>query len=240
MVAKPVVLRTFRWETIGKAKEAFREILQTYDLNEKVTNPIHDAMLRELLEQHPRVVEKTGAGVDHFYIGRTQQEDGAVRFWRGRGIWIRRVDLGTVDFGYVAAITGPSPKVDVKDAMRHAVASRRDDFRNRHYASGSARTCFLSGEPLDEKEAQVIYVDPAWEQLTYRFAHGEGGWEQIEVSSGEGSAQIGGRLADADVLCRWLEFYDAYANMELASRSAAVRRPWPDEDSWAPPHQVTE
>ncbi|TFC49057.1 DUF3223 domain-containing protein [Cryobacterium sp. TMT2-17-1] len=234
MVAKPVVLRTFRWETIGKAKEAFRGILHAYDLDEKVTDPTHDAMLRELLEQHPRVEEKTGVGVDHFYIGRTQQEDGAVRFWSGRGIWIRRVDEGTADFGYIAAITGPSPKVDVKDAMRHAVGSRRDDYRESRYASGSDLTCFLSREPLDETDSQVIYVNPAWEQLTYRFAHGEGGWDQIEVSSGDGAAQIGGRLADPGVLRRWLEFFDAHANMELASRSAAARRPWPDEVSWDP------
>jgi hypothetical protein len=73
-------------------------------------------MLRQLLEKHARVQEKNGPGVDHFYIGRTQQEDGAVRFWSGRGIWIRRVDEGTADFGYIAAIAGQSPKVDVKDA----------------------------------------------------------------------------------------------------------------------------
>lgn len=105
MVAKPVVLRTFRWETIGKAKEAFRGILHAYDLDEKVTDPTHDAMLRELLEQHPRAEEKTGVGVDHFYIGRTQQDDGAVRFGADAGfgfaVWMgARLTLG---------ISPPSP-----------------------------------------------------------------------------------------------------------------------------------
>jgi hypothetical protein len=52
----------------------------------------------------------------------------------------------------------------------------------------------------------VIYVNPAWEQLTYQFAHDEGGWNQIEISSGKGAAQIGGRLADPNVLRRWFVF----------------------------------
>lgn len=234
MVAKPVVLRTFRWDTISKAKEAFRAILHTYDLNERITDPTHVKMLHELLEQHPRVQEKTGQGVDHFYVGRTQQEDGSVRHWNGRGIWIRRVDGSPADFGYNAAITGPSARVDAKDAMRHAVSTRRDDYRERRYAGASDVTCFLSGEMLDETDAQVIYVNPTWEQLTYRFALSEGGWEQIKVSSGDGSAQIGGRLSDPEVLRRWLASYDAHANLEIASRSSAARRPWPDETAWDP------
>ncbi|MGX1703411.1 DCL family protein [Microbacterium sp. NPDC055357] len=234
MGAKPVTLRTFRWGTIKEAKAAFQKILRGYGLNEEVTDPVHVAMLHELLERHPRGQEKTGAGVDHFYIGRTQQEDGAVRYWSGRGIWIRRVDGSPADLGYTAALVGPSPKVDAKDAMRHAVSSRRDDYRDSRYVDRSDVSCFLSGEPLDESDAQVIYVDPAWEQITYRFAQAEGGWEQLRVNSGDGAAQIGGRLADPDVLRRWLEFFDAHANMELASRSAAARRPWPDETAWDP------
>lgn len=234
MVAKPVVLRTFRWDTIEKAKEAFRTILYAYEVNEDVTDPTHVAMLFELLERHPRVQEKTGAGVDSFFIARTQQEAGAARHWSGQGIWIRRVDGSTADFGYRAAITGSSPKVDAKDAMRHAVVSRRDDYRESRFASGAVVSCFLSGEPLDEMDAQVIYVEPAWEQLTYAFAQREGGWDQIVVSSGEGGVQIGGRIADADVLSRWLAFFDEHARMELASRSPAARRPWPDEQAWSP------
>lgn len=234
MVAKPVVLRTFRWATITEAKAAFKKILHAYDLDEVIADPTHDAMLRELLEQHQGVREKTGDGVAHFYIARTEQEDGAVKIWSGRGIWIRRVDGSTVDFGYNGAIAGPSAKVDAKDAMRHAVKSRRDDYRESRYASDSEVECFLSGDVLNETDAQVIYVDPAWEQLSYRFAQIEGGWEHLDVSSGNGAAQIGGRLADADVLRRWLDFFDAHANMELASRSAAARRPWPDETAWDP------
>ncbi|MFZ4892865.1 DCL family protein [Plantibacter sp. Mn2098] len=234
MVAKPVVLRTFRWDTISAAKAAFKAILHAYDLDERVSDPLHEAMLRELLEQHQRAQEKTGVGVDSFYIGRTEQLEGSVRYWSGRGIWIRRVDGTTADFGYNAAIAGPSPKVDVKDALRHAVSDRRDRYRESQFVSGSDVTCVLSGEVLDEADAQVIYVDPAWEQLTYRFAQSEGGWECIEVSSGEGDVQIGGRIADPDVLSRWLEFFDAQANFALASRSQAARRPWPDETAWDP------
>ncbi|KAI1693294.1 hypothetical protein Ddc_22950 [Ditylenchus destructor] len=234
MVAKPVVLRTFRWDTITKAKEAFKAILHGYGLNEQITDATHVAMLHELLERHPRVAEKTGAGVDYFYVGRTQQEDGSVKYWNGRGIWIRRVDGSSTDFGYNAAITWPSQKADVKDAFRHAVSPQRDAYREARFLSGDAVACCISGEPIGEADAQVIYVDPTWEQLTFRFAESEGGWDRIAVSAGEGAALIGGRLADPDVLGRWLEFFGCHANMQLASRSAASRRPWSDEKEWSP------
>jgi hypothetical protein len=234
MVAKPVVLRTFRWGTIKEAKAAFKKILHAYDLHDVITDPTHDAMLRELLEQHPGVREKTGDGVEHFYVARTEQEDGAVTYWSGRGIWIRRVDGSSADFGYNGAITGTSARADAKDAMRYAVNPRRKQYRENRYASGSDVTCFLSGEVLNEADAQVIYVNPAWEQLTYRFAQIEGSWEHIVVTSGNGAAQIGGRIADPDVLRRWLDFFNAHADMELASAAAAARRPWPDETAWNP------
>ncbi len=191
-------------------------------------------MLLELLERHPRGREKTGSGVDHFFVGRTEQEDGAVRYWSGRGLWIRRIDGSREDLGYTSVLSGSSPKADAKDAMRHAVSSRRDAYRDSRFEDEASVTCFLSGENLSEANAQVIYVDPAWEQLTYRFAQAEGGWGRLEVSSGGGVAQIGGRLADREVLRRWLQFFDAHANMQLASRSAAARRPWPNETAWQP------
>lgn len=232
MVSKPVLLGAFRWNSIKDAQAAFKAILYGYELDEQVTDPTHIEMLFELLERHPRGPEKTGLGVDHFFIGRT--EDGAVRYRRGRGIWIRRVDGSREDLGYTSVLSGPSAKVDAKDAMRHAVTARRDAYRDRRFEDGTDVFCFLSGESLAEADAQVIYVDPAWEQLTFRFAEDEGGWESIAVSAGGGSAQIGGRLADPDVLRRWLDFFDANANMELASKSAAARRPWADETAWDP------
>lgn len=62
-----------------------------------------------------------------------------------------------------------------KDAMRHAVTARRDAYRDRRFEDGTDVFCFLSGESLAEADLQVIYVDPAWEQLTFRFAEDEGG-----------------------------------------------------------------
>ncbi|MCK8468274.1 DCL family protein [Microbacterium sp. KSW4-16] len=234
MVSKPVVLGSFRWNSIKEAKAAFQHVLLSYELNERITDPTHIEMLFELLERHPRGSEKTGVGVDHFFIGRTEQEDGSIRYWNGRGIWIRRVDGSKEDLGYTSVLSGPSPKADAKDAMRHAVTSRRDAYRDSRYESGEDIACFLTGEDLVEADAQVIYVDPSWEQLTYRFAIEEGGWDRLAVSAGAGVAQIGGRLQDPDVLRRWLKFFDTHAHMELASRSAAARRPWPDETAWEP------
>ncbi len=234
MVAKPVQLRSFRWKSIKEAKEAFRTLLNSYELDQRVNDAVHEQMLRELIEVHPRGPEKIGAGIDYFFVARTEEIGGSISYWSRRGIWIRRVDGTREDLGYTSALSGASHRVDVKDALRHAVADRRDRYRDSRFASGDEVVCVLTARPVIEADAQVIYVDPTWEQLTYRFAQQVGGWHAIEISSAREGGQIGGRIADRKVMALWLDFFDTYANPQIASRSAAAKRRTSKEDDWVP------
>ncbi|GMA91492.1 DCL family protein [Homoserinibacter gongjuensis] len=113
MPAKPVVLDSFAWSTQTAAEAAFRAILRDsgYGVDDDITDPVHDLMLREVLERHPDRDEKAGPGVEAFYIGRTV--DGGRYNVRpdAIGIWIRRVDGTRVDFSYRTAILGAMPRL---------------------------------------------------------------------------------------------------------------------------------
>jgi hypothetical protein len=75
--AKSVVLDSFSWPTRSAAESAFREILRDsgYAEYQPIDDPVHDKMLRELLEGHPDYAEKSSGGVSHFFIGRTRDGD---------------------------------------------------------------------------------------------------------------------------------------------------------------------
>jgi len=57
--------------TVFKSKKAaaeyYRHILYSYKVKEPITKDTHDFMLRALLERHPHIKEKEGAGIIYFY-----------------------------------------------------------------------------------------------------------------------------------------------------------------------------
>ncbi len=234
----PVVLDSFSWPSKTAAETAYRAILRDsgYEVGDRIDDPVHERMLLELLECHPEAGEKTGSGVDYFYIGRTADgshsfavADGAI------GIWIRRVDGSPEDFSYRTAIHSHSPKSDAKEAMRELVDARRLQYRDERFVDGHPVLSDLSGDPFPSRDsAQVIYIDPTWAQLTYAFAMSEGGWAKMPVHSGHGAIRIGSGLEDEAQADRWLEFHEVHAKFGLATASEAARRARSDETAWAP------
>lgn len=235
-VAKPVVLPSFSWGTKKAALDTFRSLHTggLYDVYARISDPIHDLMLRELLDLHPDAAEKIGVGVDHFFVGKTSDGDKFNVRSDATGIWIQRTDGSKVDFSYRTCIISHTPESDAKEGLRLAVEDRRLAYREDRMASGTFSSD-LSGKPFAARDdAQVIYNNPTWGQLAYRFAEREGGWEKILVHSGSGAVQIGSHLMDAGVHVRWLAFYDAYAQPGLATASEAASRPRPAQDAWTP------
>jgi len=193
-------------------------------------------MLTEVLERHPDFEEKVGVGVAEFFIGSTQDAPGVHVGRDAIGIWIRRVDGSTIDFSYITAIRQHSAKSDAKEALRNEVDHRRLAFRDAQFAEDAEPVSTLTDAVIDDRiDAQVIYVNPTWGQLTFRFAEDEGGWAAIPVSPATAvNAAIGSRLADRDQASRWLKFHAQHAVFGLATRSEAAQRSRASEADWMP------
>lgn len=238
MASIPVILDSFQWKTRSSAEAAFRGILRDsgYAVGDTVTDPVHQRMLTEVLERHPDFEEKVGVGVEDFFIGRTQNAPGVHVGRDAVGIWIRRVDGSIIDFSYLSAIRQHSAKSDAKEALRNEVDHRRLAFRDARFAEDCAPVSTLTGVVIDNKnDAHVIYVNPTWAQLTFRFAEDEGGWASIPVAPATPAvAAIGSRLADRDQASRWLKFHAKHAAYGLATRSEAAHRSRSSEADWTP------
>jgi hypothetical protein len=232
----PVVLTSYEWPTRAAAEKHFQSILHDprYRPNDPITDPEQDAQLRELVEMHPDADEKIGIGIDYFFIGLTSDGDRFNVRSGATGIWIRRIDGSPTDFSYLTAIYKHGRKQSVKDALRLAVDDRRMDYREQRFTDGTA-TSDVSGSLLTSRDqAGVVYVAPTWEQLTFRFAESEGGWDAIGVHSGRGEVRVGAELADPQVEDRWLAFHAKHARLALATLSELARRHRTDETAWAP------
>lgn len=236
-MAIPIILDTFQWKSKKAALDAFQQILRGsgYAVYDRVTDEGHDRMLRELVRRHPDAEEKVGAGIDHFFIGKTSDGDLPYVADDAIGIWIRRTDGSAVDFSYQTAIRNDSAMSNAKEGMRRAVEDRRLAYRDRRFAGDGPVTSDVSSTTFGSRaEACVIYITPTWGQLTSRFAEQEGGWQNLLVHSGAGSIQIGSELLDTAVKERWIAFYDRHARPGLATSSESAKRPKQPDSGWAP------
>ena len=236
MMAIPVVTANRSWPSRRAAEKACLHILRNsgYGLSARLTDPEHIAVLTEIVSIHPHAADKIGSGIDHFTIEQMAGAPGQTVSTDAIGFTIHRVDGSRVDFSYVEAIYPSDQKRRVTSALKSAVDDIRLAFRDSRFASGSASSD-VSGELFGSRaEASVIYMEPAFSQLAYRFAEREGGWNAINVDAGTNTAQIGDVLVDPAVRERWRDFFRLHARPILATRSEGARRPRTNETAWTP------
>lgn len=231
-----VVTPNRQWPTRLAAEQACLQILRAsgYAVGARVTNASDIEVLTEILAIHPHAAEKIGPGVDYFAIEQMAGTPGQAVSADSIGFVIHRVDGVRVDFSYVEAIYPSDQKRRVTTALKGAVDDLRLAFRDARFSSGTA-VSDVSGLAFGSRaEASVVYNDPAFAQLAYRFAESEGGWNAIDVESGRSSLQIGDVIVDKAVRQRWRDFYQMHARPTLATKSEGAKRPRVDETAWTP------
>ncbi|WP_412148239.1 DCL family protein [Curtobacterium flaccumfaciens] len=234
-MAHAVDTASHRWPSKTAARADFKRIKDTLAVGDRVVDPIDDSKLREILERHPDYAEKVGDGIAYFFVDLTSRGDKWNVRRGAKGIWIHRTDGSDVDFSYVTCVDGHSPRSDAKEALREAVEDRRLAYRASRFSGAGPAYSDLSGAPISEPhDASVVYLDPTWEQLTFRFAESEGGWASVLVHGGGAGVQIGSSLLDPRVAKRWVEFYATYSKPALALPGEAARRKRSDETAWMP------
>lgn len=116
------------------------------------------AFVLALLERHPSASRKIGCGVKA--VGVVKE-----RVWGTRHFYIRRLDGSGTDFSYMACLTPPTHKAQVKRALRHTVQSDIVDWRCGYfevYADKDGRIpCAVTGRLVLMGESHVDHAPPA-------------------------------------------------------------------------------
>lgn len=97
MPAKPLTVGSLQFTKRGDANAYFRDMLNRYDLGDKLSASDED-IVRALLALHPKSDEKIGCGVTHFSV--RSAEFGSKCFW------VNRSDGTTEKFSFATCIKG--------------------------------------------------------------------------------------------------------------------------------------
>lgn len=94
--AKEVVLGSIRFRTMTLAHQHFQEMLQSYDVDDHVSDEDAELLLA-LLKRHPSYAAKVGVGIARFEV--IEAEFGSQCFA------VRRIDGSYEDFSYKKCIS---------------------------------------------------------------------------------------------------------------------------------------
>jgi hypothetical protein len=103
-MAKPLTIGTRTFDTQAAAVKFIQEVLYRHPLLAPIDGPDH-AFLLDLLNKHPRAVEKIGVGVKHFTVEKAKR--GTQCFY------ITRVDGSRLDFSFGSAWEGKIESVPI-------------------------------------------------------------------------------------------------------------------------------
>lgn len=96
-MVRKIVIETKTFEKAGDATKFFKDILNSYNIGDKVSD--QDALhLKALLDRHDEKEDKIGAGISGFEVN-LPPEDTPNNFSK-RCFWIIRTDGTKIDFSY--------------------------------------------------------------------------------------------------------------------------------------------
>lgn len=78
--------------TKTEAAKTLSLILNSYDISDTLLGEHHMIVL-DILQHHPRAIDKIGAGVENFFVRESP-------VWRGRCFGIKRIDGSEDDFSF--------------------------------------------------------------------------------------------------------------------------------------------
>jgi hypothetical protein len=218
-----IVIGTRCFSSKDAAKKFVRSIVKSYSDYEKISEPAHDAFLRDLIQIHPDAAEKTGAGIDYFAI---KHDD---KTGKTRHFIIHRTDTSLADFSWHCCIDGRDWRKEIIQTLRDAIADDIVAFRNAVFDLGDVR-CAITGQPLSMECADIDHAPP----LTFMCLVDE--WlslrgirlEDINLGPSR-DLQVVYEFADPELRASWKAFHHRRAVLRALNKSVnrSVRKQKP-------------
>ncbi len=196
-------------------KETIKYIqgIQTKYKNGERIDSSDEPFLRDLLNLHPRALEKIGEGISHFSIDPND-------FWKGktRHFKVHRVDGTATDFSFLKCVNGINSDGEALHAMRTAVVDQILEFRDKQFQAGTVK-CPFTREVLAPNTAHVDHVAPdTFEALVFRWLSQEGlAISTISITPSQDN-QVAREMIDHRQRSSWQHFHDMNAHLRLTSK----------------------
>jgi hypothetical protein len=146
---RPTIIGTQSFSGVGDAKEFARNIVARY-ADGAMASPEDHEFLCDLLELHPRCMEKVGVGVRGFKF------DCNPEYTNTRTIFVVRTDGSETDFSWIKWVDGETPERLIKAALRNAVMDQIIVFKQEEFSKG----CIVCPHPGEELSWQLPGTQP--------------------------------------------------------------------------------
>lgn len=200
----------------------FRAILYAYPEGVAILEP--DASeLEWLLDRHPDVEQKRGAGIVGFHVMK------AVEGTRCFGV--ERNDGTKTDFSFKSCVDGkaPTPMQEMIQALRAEVRADIKAAKRRHFddhADADGRVpCAITGVPVSFEECHADHAPPrTFATLAIAFLKARRIVPDGTQVTAPADNQFEPRLVDVDLASDWREYHREMAAIRIVARRANMER----------------
>jgi hypothetical protein len=222
MAKIPVSIGPRLFPTKDAAKEHYRAILYRHLIGRRIPEP--DATeLAWLLERHPEVDQKIGAGIDYLSVRDA--------LYGKRCFEVVRIDGTSTDFSFGSCVDGraPSPLTEALNALRAEVTedilrSKREWFRKHGDDQGKV-ACAISGKRVTIEEAHADHAPPRlFGTLAIAFLTAHGIKPGPELITPPADNQYQPLLADRALAERWRQYHHELAVIRIVARGENLTR----------------
>lgn len=207
MPGRPVIAGDYSWPSVQAAVAFMQGVLRTH--RDQALEGEVLAQVLAILGLHPCWVEKQGPGVAAVRV--LPIEYGVY------GFWLDWVGGGGTDVSYRKALSSPTHRSEVLDAMRRAVAEQVYGYRRRAFASGPQR-CALTGLELTEETCAVDHEAPRFADLAAAWLATVGGDGRVGLMASR-VGQAGRSMLPEQERC-WAAYHLEHARLRLLHRNA--------------------
>ncbi len=174
-----------------------------------------------LLQRHPGVKRKTGAGIKEVFVRVNWKTEG----YENRCFWIRRIDGSETDFSYTECINPTDHKSKFIAACRVVIRSQIKAFRESEVNRiGAQAICPVTGREFSTSDGHVDHEYPnTFESLIEEFIETNAvDITTVEIITGN-DGQLYDVFASESLASSWAEFHRAHAVLRLLPGSINQR-----------------
>lgn len=208
--------------TKSAAVAHFKVILHAHPVNERIPEP-YATELDWLLDRHPEVEQKRGAGV----VGSRTMTG----LYGTKCFVIDRVDESSTDFSYLSCVDGkaPTPQQEIIQAMRAEVRGDIQDAKRRHFAAHADAegrvACAITGDRVAIEECHADHAPPrTFSTLALAFLKARRIVPDRSQVTAPADNQMEPRLLDRALASDWREFHREMAAIRIVTRRANMER----------------
>jgi hypothetical protein len=170
-----------------------------------------EAFMHNLIERHPRSVEKCGLGISHFTVERNPE------FTNTRTIYIHRTDGTGSDFSWYKCLDGESHDALLLKALRSAVKDQILLFKNGEFKRGPVQCPFL-GTELTWNNCHVDHEPPTtFQNLANAWIEAIGLAPECIAVTESADNTFTRTVADPVLRESWRQFHDMHKRLRLTS-----------------------